>query len=108
MHVEYVISSTITSSNLKPSIKVDCCYFRIVIIFTDLPYLMAKMGRLDNSKELVSPETVHRNKNSKLYGYFFETLDPSELKNLVQHYSSDFTLLGYTFNLAKNLIGGWD
>ena len=69
---------------------------------------MAKMGRLDNSKELVSPETVHRNKNSKLYGYFFETLDPSELKNLVQHYSSDFTLLGYTFNLAKNLIGGWD
>ena len=82
--------------------------FFCLFSYSDFPYLMAKLGRLDNSKELVSPETVHRIKNANLYGYFFATLAPSQLTDLVQHYFSDLNLLGYTFNQAKNLIGGWD
>lgn len=69
---------------------------------------MAKLGRLDNSKELISPETVHRIKNANLYSFFFATLAPSQLNNLLQHYLRDLNLLGYTFNQAKKLIGGWE
>jgi len=89
--------------------EIDYDYIlKLETIDQDFPYLMAKLGRLDNSKELVSPETVHRIKNANLYGYFFATLAPSQLTDLVQHYFSDLKLLGYTFNQAKNLIGGWD
>ena len=74
----------------------------------DLSYIIAKLGRLDNTKELVSPETVAKNKNVNLYRYYFNTLNEELLNKLVSYYKLDSSLFNYSFDLAKRAIGGWD
>jgi len=80
----------------------------LIIYILDLSYLIAKLNRLDNTKELVSPETILKNKNINLYRYYFNTLNFDLLKKLVTFYETDSTLLNYVFDYTKRAIGGWD
>jgi len=81
---------------------------KLETLHEDISYLIAKLGRLDNTKELVSPETVAKNKNVNLYRYYFNTLNEELLNKLVAYYNLDSSLFNYTFDLAKRAIGGWD
>ena len=78
------------------------------LINLDLSYIIARLGRLDNTKELVSPETVAKNKNVNLYRYYFNTLNEELLNKLVSYYKIDSSLFNYSFDQAKRAIGGWD
>ena len=77
-------------------------------LFLDISYLIAKLGRLDNTKELVSQETISKNKNVNLYRYYFNTLNEDLLKKLVSYYNTDSSLFNYNFDLNRRAIGGWD
>ena len=73
-----------------------------------MSYLIARLNRLDNTKELVSQETISKNKNVNLYRFYFNTLNSDLLKKLVNFYEDDSSLLNYAFDYAKRAIGGWD
>ena len=73
-----------------------------------MSYIIAKLGRLDNTKELISPETVSKNKNVNLYRYYFNTLNEELLKKLVSYYQTDAELFNYSFDLNRRAIGGWE
>ena len=79
-----------------------------LLCFLDISYLIAKLGRLDNTKELVSQETISKNKNVNLYRYYFNTLNEDLLKKLVSYYNTDSSLFNYNFDLNRRAIGGWD
>lgn len=78
------------------------------ISISDMSYLIAKLNRLDNTKELVSQETISKNKNVNLYRFYFNTLNSDLLKKLVSFYEDDSSLLNYAFDYTKRAIGGWD
>lgn len=89
--------------------QIDYKYIiKLETLHEDLSYLIAKLNRLDNTKELVSPETISKNKNINLYRYYFNTLNFDLLKKLVTFYETDSKLLNYVFDYTKRAIGGWD
>ena len=57
--------------------------FQLETIQEDFQYLIAKLGRHDNTKELISPETITKNKNAAFYRNYFNLLDEKQLINLV-------------------------
>ena len=57
--------------------------FQLETIQEDFQYLIAKLGRHDNTKELISPETITKNKNAAFYRNYFNLLDEKQLVNLV-------------------------
>jgi hypothetical protein len=69
---------------------------------------MAKLNRHDNTKELISQETITKNKNSGFYKNYFNTLSKSELEELVYLYQEDLELFNYSFDFKSKNIGGWD
>lgn len=89
------------------SIKYDYI-IKLETLHEDISYLIAKLGRLDNTKELVSQETISKNKNVNLYRYYFNTLNEDLLKKLVSYYNTDSSLFNYNFDLNRRAIGGWD
>ena len=101
MNIGWELSET-TSACFDHSVRVT------LTIFLDISYLIAKLGRLDNTKELVSQETISKNKNVNLYRYYFNTLNEDLLKKLVSYYNTDSSLFNYNFDLNRRAIGGWD
>lgn len=77
-------------------------------IHEDIQYLMARLNRPDNTKELISHETIAKNKNANLYKNYFNMLTTAEIRRLVSLYQNDFDLFNYTFDFKSKTIGGWD
>jgi len=77
-------------------------------IHEDIQYIMAKLNRPDNTKELVSHEAIAKNKNAKLYRNYFNLVAGGELERLVALYQDDLDLFNYTFDFKTKSIGGWD
>ena len=74
--------------------------FQLETIQEDFQYLIAKLGRHDNTKELISPETITKNKNAAFYRNYFNLLDEKQLINLVNlHRQVGFIIF---YNQNKN------
>ena len=74
----------------------------------DIQYLMAVLNRPDNTKELISQETISKNKNINLFKYYFNLLNYNELESLNRIYKNDLNIFNYSFDLKSKIIGGWD
>jgi len=69
---------------------------------------MAKLNRPDNTKELISHETISKNKNANFYKNYFNMLNDDQLKRIVNLYQSDFDAFNYTFDFKTKTISGWN
>jgi len=74
----------------------------------DWKYLMAILNRPDNTKELISQETISKNKNGELFKFYFNLLSPEALETLNRIHLDDLDIFNYSFDPIKKLIGGWD
>lgn len=77
-------------------------------IKNDKKYLMAILNRPDNTKELISQETISKNKNGELFKFYFNLLSPEALETLNRIHLDDLDIFNYSFDPIKKLIGGWD
>jgi len=69
---------------------------------------MAILNRPDNTKELISQETISKNKNGELFKFYFNLLSPEALETLNRIHLDDLDIFNYSFDPIKKLIGGWD
>ena len=76
--------------------------------WTRKKYLMAILNRPDNTKELISQETISKNKNAELFKFYFNLLSPEALETLNRIHLDDLDIFNYSFDPIKKLIGGWD
>lgn len=69
---------------------------------------MAILNRPDNTKELISQETISKNKNGELFKFYFNLLSPEALETLNRIHLDDLDIFNYSFDPIKKLVGGWD
>lgn len=81
---------------------------KLETIYEDIQYLMAILNRPDNTKELISQETISKNKNGELFKFYFNLLSPEALETLNRIHLDDLDIFNYSFDPIKKLIGGWD
>jgi len=74
----------------------------------DIQYLMALLNRPDNTKELISQETITKNKNVGLHKYYFNLLTSDEIEVLNRIHIDDLDIFNYSFDPNNKIIGGWD
>ena len=68
---------------------------------------MALLNRPDNTKELISQETITKNKNVGLHKYYFNLLTESEIEVLNRIHIDDLDIFNYSFDVPfqfKNFI----
>jgi len=80
---------------------------KLETIQEDIQYLMALLDRPDNTKELVSQETISKNRNPDLYRHYFRTITDAALDALAHVHADDMNAFNYTLDTQSKAIGGW-